>query len=68
VPKDNPNIPPCGNYSVNVDPEDIVRIYVNKWVLMWCKKYHPEAFKEAEEFIRGILNESEESIEKNKTN
>ena len=35
-------------YTVNIDPEDLINIYIKQWVLEWCKKYHPEAFEEAE--------------------
>ena len=34
-------------YTVNIDPEDLINIYIKQWVLEWCKKYHPEAFEEA---------------------
>ena len=47
------------NYTVNIDPEDLVNIYVKQWVLEWCKKYHPEAFKEAEKFVREVMNQNE---------
>ena len=47
------------NYTVNIDPEDLINIYVKQWVLEWCKKYHPEAFKEAEKFVREIMNQNE---------
>ncbi len=47
------------NYTVNIDPEDLINIYVKQWVLEWCKKYHPEAFKEAEKFVREFLTQKE---------
>ena len=47
------------NYSVNIDKEDLIQIHVREWVFEWCKKYHPEAFAEAEEFIRKIPKETE---------
>ena len=56
----NPNKPFCGEYSINIQEEDLVNIYVRKWVLKWCKKYHPEAFEEANQFIRKILKESQQ--------
>ena len=43
---------PCESYSVDIKEEDLVNIYVKQWVLEWCKKYHPEAFEEAEKFVR----------------
>ena len=52
---DNPNIPPCGKYKVNVDQETMINIWTKEWVLKWCKKYHPEAFEEAEKFIKDSL-------------
>jgi predicted transcriptional regulator len=42
-------------YSINIDTEDLVNIYVKQWVLEWCKKYHPEAFVEAEKFVRDFM-------------
>jgi len=57
--ENNPNIPPCGKYSVNISKEDLIDIYVRKWVLKWCKEYHPEAFKEAEKFIRDLMDQNE---------
>tara|TARA_R110001592_G_scaffold321636_1_gene600219 strand:- start:5023 stop:5175 length:153 start_codon:yes stop_codon:yes gene_type:complete len=44
-------------YQVNFQQEDLHNIYIKEWVLMWCKKYHPEAFIEAEKFIKEISNE-----------
>ena len=46
-------------YTVNIDPEDLINIYVKQWVLEWCKKYHPEAFEEAEKFIREQMDQIE---------
>ena len=42
-------------YSINIEKEDLVNIYVKQWVLEWCKKYHPEAFIEAENFVRDLM-------------
>jgi len=42
-------------YTVNIEKEDMVNIYVKQWVLEWCKKYHPEAFHEAEKFVRDFV-------------
>tara|TARA_B100000029_G_C16744590_1_gene655767 strand:+ start:209 stop:388 length:180 start_codon:yes stop_codon:yes gene_type:complete len=55
---ENPNIPPCPKYVVNMEKEDLINIYVRKWVLKWCKEYHPEAFVEAEKFIRELADEN----------
>tara|TARA_R110001583_G_scaffold44409_3_gene140824 strand:+ start:164 stop:349 length:186 start_codon:yes stop_codon:yes gene_type:complete len=54
---ENPNSN-CNNYSVNINAEDLINIYVKKWVLKWCKEYHPQAFEEAEKFIRNLYNEN----------
>tara|TARA_R100000808_G_C2152137_1_gene161457 strand:- start:1713 stop:1919 length:207 start_codon:yes stop_codon:yes gene_type:complete len=40
------------HYSIDVSEEDLHRIYVKQWVLDWCRKYHPEAFEKAENYIR----------------
>jgi hypothetical protein len=56
--EENPNIPPFAKYRVNMDKEDLINIYIRKWVLKWCKEYHPEAFIEAEKFIRELANEN----------
>ena len=57
----NNNLNQEGNsYTVNIDPEDLINIHVRKWVLKWCKEYHPEAFEEAEKFIRNLYNENKE--------
>ena len=53
----NPN-KNCNNYSVNIKEEDLIQIYVRRWVLKWCEKYHPETFDEAEKFIRNLYNEN----------
>ena len=43
---------------VDVAPEVLIDSCVNKWVLEWCKKYHPEAVEEAREFVKEYLEES----------
>lgn len=55
----NPNSG-CGDYKINFSKSDLINIYVKEWVVKWCKKYHPEAFEEAEKFIRKEMNESSE--------
>ena len=42
-------------YELNISDEDLINTYVKDWVLLWCEKYHPEAFEEAENFIRPIV-------------
>lgn len=46
------------HYTIDIEESDLIDIYVNKWVLRWCKQYHPDAFKEATNFIKGLLNEN----------
>lgn len=60
----SPNIPPCGNYRVNVEPEDLINIHTKEWVLAWCEKHHPQKFKEARALISNLLEEphKEETI------
>jgi len=41
-------------YTINFDKELSQERYVEKWVLEWCRKYHPEAFKEAKKFVKGL--------------
>ena len=42
-------------YSVSYTKEDIIGCYVRQWVMEWVKKYHPEAFEEAERFVKEYL-------------
>jgi|TARA_B110000495_G_C23037996_1_gene620790 hypothetical protein len=42
-------------YSIDIEEEDYINIYVKQWVLEWCKKYHPEAFKEADQFVKELI-------------
>lgn len=51
----NPNSG-CGDYKINFSKSDLINIYVKEWVLEWCKKYHPEAFVEAEKFVKKSLD------------
>ena len=43
------------NYSIDVQEEDYINIYVKQWVLEWCRKYHPEAFEEAEKHVKELI-------------
>ena len=38
---------------------NLINIYVKQWVFEWCKKYHPEAFVEAEKFVRDFIEKEE---------
>lgn len=51
----NPNSG-CGDYKINFSKSDLINIYVKEWVVKWCKKYHPEAFVEAEKFVKKSLD------------
>jgi hypothetical protein len=51
----NPNSG-CGDYKINFSKSDLINIYVKEWVVEWCKKYHPEAFVEAEKFVKKSLD------------
>ena len=51
------------DYTINVDKDSQINSWTNKWVLEWCRKYHPEAFEEANKFIMDYLKESEEAHE-----
>ena len=42
-------------YKINYTKEDLVGCYVREWVMEWVKKYHPEAFEEAEKFVKENL-------------
>ena len=53
--EDNPNSE-CGDYTINFSKSDLINIYVKEWVFKWCKKYHPEAFVEAEKFVKDALD------------
>lgn len=63
--KDSPN-DGCGDYSVNFSQSDLINIYVKEWVLKWCKKEHPEAFYEAEKYIKNKLKNNKKKIKKTK--
>ena len=47
------------NYTVNLDKGLAMERAVDQWVLGWCKKYHPEAFEEAEKFIKKLSKASQ---------
>jgi hypothetical protein len=46
--------------KVNYTKDDLIGCYVREWVMEWVKKYHPEAFEEAEKFVMEYLKENEE--------
>ena len=47
------------SYTVNMSRQSLIDIYVRQWVLRWCKKHHPEAFEEAEEYVKKFIEERE---------
>ena len=61
--EDNPNSD-CGDYTINFSKSDLINIYVKEWVFKWCKKYHPEAFVEAEKFVKDSLDCSKKNKNK----
>lgn len=48
-----------GNHSVDFTDEDLIKFYVNRRVLAWCKENHPEIFKESEVIFKNILEKKE---------
>ena len=48
------------NYTINFDEKLSVERRVDQWVLCWCKKYHPEAFKEAKKFVSKLIEDNKE--------
>ena len=38
-------------YTINISEQDLKRVYLKEWVLMWCEKYHPEAFIQGDRFL-----------------
>jgi hypothetical protein len=43
--------------KIDLTKEDKVRCYVDKWVMLWVKKHHPEVFETAKKFVEEYLNE-----------
>ena len=48
------------NYSVDFDISLVKERTIEQWVLRWCRKYHPEAFEQAEEFIKTLIKDNED--------
>lgn len=44
-------------FELDISEDELSQIYIKAWVLMWCEKYHPEAFVEAEKFVKQHFNE-----------
>lgn len=45
------------DYTVNTEPDRLLNSCIDKWVLRWCRKYHPEAFEEGTAFVEEYLKE-----------
>lgn len=45
------------NYTLDIKDEELTEIYIQRFVLEWCKKYHPEVFQRAEKFVQENLDE-----------
>ena len=45
------------NYTLDIKDEELIKIYIQRFVLEWCKKYHPEVLKRAEQFAQENLDE-----------
>lgn len=45
-------------YRLDIKKEDLVDIYVNQWVLEWVRKYHPNVFLTAKDFVEKYFNEN----------
>jgi len=55
------------DYTININKDSQINIWTNKWVLEWCKKYHPEAFEEANKFIMDYISEAKNYEEAHET-
>ena len=40
------------NYTIDIDQELLRKTYLKEWVLLWCEKYHPEAFIQGDRFLK----------------
>ena len=47
--------------KINYTKEDLIKCYVNQWVMCWVKRYHPEAFDEARKFVEENFDDGEEN-------
>jgi hypothetical protein len=45
------------NYTLDIKDEELTEIYIQRFILEWCKKYHPEVFQRAEKFVQENLDE-----------
>lgn len=46
------------DYTINIEEDSLINMWTNKWVLEWCRKYHPEAFEQANKFITEYLKDN----------
>ena len=56
--EDNPNIPFCDKYSVNMRGEDLTNTCIKARILSWCKE-HPEVTGEAKDYAGSVLAQIE---------
>jgi len=49
------------SYKVDIKKPELINCYVNEWVLEWCKKYHPEIFQKAKDYVTRVLKEQNEN-------
>lgn len=42
---------------IDISDEELINIWTNQWVMLWCKKYHPETFEKGREFATNHLLE-----------
>ncbi len=45
------------NYTLDIKDEEYIEIYIQRYVLEWCKKYHPKVFDQAELFAKENIDE-----------
>lgn len=45
--------------EIDISEEDLINCYSNQWVLEWCRKYHPEIFDQAKNFVKQYIEENE---------
>lgn len=41
-----------GNYTIDIDQKLLRKSYLKEWVLLWCEKYHPEAYIQGDRYLK----------------
>jgi len=41
-----------GKYTIDIDQKLLRKTYLKEWVLLWCEKYHPEAYIQGDRFLK----------------